>query len=301
MMAASASADTPIPMPPRTTATGPMRSPMRSGRIGTPAAPIAESVRPQFASSPCHAVLTRGERATASRTRRAAAALAAPITRSVTSLVAPSPSRTIRSARRSHSRCSSASNRASVGPDTIGLFLACPLARHRTRSLGLVSPSTSIVLNVAAVTRLRTAWSTRGATAASVVMKASIVAIWGWIMPDPLAIPPTVMDTRPVVSRSATSLGAVSVVRIAAAAAGPPPGDNCAAARAIPPRTRSIGSRAPITPVEATSTSASSRPSARAVSAVIAFASSSPGAPVHAFAHPLLITTARARPRLRRA
>src|SRR3990172_3762080 len=113
-------------------------------------------------------------------------------------------------------------------------------------------------------------------------MKASIVAIWGWIMPDPLAIPPTVMDTRPVVSRSATSLGRVSVVRIAAAAAGPPPGDNCAAARAIPPRTRSIGSRAPITPVEATSTSASSRPSAPAGSAGIAFASSSPPAPPEA-------------------
>ena len=51
-----------------------------------------------------------------------------------------------------------------------------------------------------------------------------------------------------------------------------------------------------MTPVDATSTSSASQPSARAVSAHISRATCIPAGPVQAFAQPLLTTTARAVP-----
>ena len=63
------------------------------------------------------------------------------------------------------------------------------------------------------------------------VTTASIVARLGWIIPAPLAIPPTV---KPSARRRRAVFGPLSVVRIASAAASPPPGESAAAAASTP-------------------------------------------------------------------
>src|SRR2546422_7010625 len=77
-------------------------------------------------------------------------------------------------------------------------------------------------LNERSTDRRTTAWSAAGATTASVAAKQNIVARWGSSMPAPFAIPPSVTGRPSTSSRSAASLGFVSVVRIASAAARPP-------------------------------------------------------------------------------
>ena len=73
---------------------------------------------------------------------------------------------------------------------------SAPLASSITRSLVEHSPSTVIALNVS-LTASRSARCSSGCgTAASVVTNASIVAIIGSIMPEPLAIPP-IATSRP--------------------------------------------------------------------------------------------------------
>ncbi len=117
---------------------------------------------------------------------------------------------------------------------------------------------------------------------------ASIVARFGWIIPEPFVMPPTVKP-----SPCATAVFAcVSVVRIASAASSPPPVESAAAAASTPASTRSIGSGAPITPVESTTTCSGCRSSSDAVRSAVAMASDSPCAPVAAFAIPELTTTA---------
>ena len=96
--------------------------------------------------------------------------------------------------------------------------------------------------------------SMSGEIAASVVMKTSIVAIFGWIMPEPLAMPPIWATLPPSSNSKAASLGTVSVVMMASSASAwffPSP-----AASAGKPF--SMGSSvicSPMTPVEATMTS----------------------------------------------
>ena len=99
-------------------------------------------------------------------------------------------------------------------------------------------------------------------------------------------------------TRPATSLGWVSVVRIARAASAPP------LARERPPRPRRCprapcpwAGRTPMTPVEATTTSAGRAARARPRRAPPSRARrAGPRSPVAAFAQPALTTTARARP-----
>ncbi len=62
-------------------------------------------------------------------------------------------------------------------------------------SFVLVSPSTLVWFHVRWAMGERRAWSVAGATLASVMRIASIVAILGWIMPTPLATPETVTLT----------------------------------------------------------------------------------------------------------
>ena len=59
-------------------------------------------------------------------------------------------------------------------------------------SLVEVSPSTVTQLKVLSVTRDSAACSSGASTGASVVMNASSVAMSGWIIPAPLAVPPIV-------------------------------------------------------------------------------------------------------------
>ncbi len=133
---------------------------------------------------------------------------------------------------------------------------------------------------------------------ASVVTTASMVAMAGWIIPEPLAMPPTVKVRPPTWTRAAASLGRVSVVMIARAARvadeGPASRSSAPTAAAI----RSAGSAEPMRPVEAGSTWASSQPRRAATAATTRCAAAIPAAPVPAFAQPALMTTARALPPL---
>ena len=84
-------------------------------------------------------------------------------------------------------------------------------------SLGEVSPSTVTRLKERSVAWLRVSCRQSGSTAASVVRKASMVPMFGWIMPLPFAVPPTVTVFPSTSTSTAASLVRVSVVRIASA------------------------------------------------------------------------------------
>ena len=124
------------------------------------------------------AVLTSGEFATARATRSASAALAAPVTSMVTSLWAPSPSRTIILASVWQSSVSPPWNHCSIFPPLIST-LERPLERISTVSFVEVSPSTEIRLKEAPTAAVRSFRSSPGRAAASVVTKASMVAMRG--------------------------------------------------------------------------------------------------------------------------
>src|SRR2546426_6025128 len=81
-----------------------------------------------------------------------------------------------------------------------------------------------------------------------------MVAMLGWIIPDPLHIPPTLTPRPPISISFAAVFGTVSVVMIARAASTPWSGLNEAHAAVIPALTASIGRERPITPGGATST-----------------------------------------------
>ena len=137
-----------------------------------------------------------------------------------------------------------------------------------TVSLVEVSPSTEIWLKVAGTTADRAVCSTSGATLASVVKNSSMVAMLGWIMPEPLAIAPRRQGLPPSVNSTAACLGWVSVVMMAVAAARLPagPASSFAAASGMPAAKGSMLMAWPMTPVEAGSTSLSATPSASAAS-----------------------------------
>ncbi|MNC67560.1 hypothetical protein D3C75_1180680 [compost metagenome] len=77
-----------------------------------------------------------------------------------------------------------------------------PVANSRAVSLVEVSPSTVTLLKVVRTCRFSRAFSTGGAMLASVTMKASMVAMSGAIMPEPLAIP-AILTLTPSISHSA--------------------------------------------------------------------------------------------------
>ena len=157
-------------------------------------------------------------------------------------------------------------------------------------SLVEVSPSTLTILKVSCTSEDRAFCSISGAMAQSVVRKTSMVAILGWIIPEPLAIPPRRQATPPTVNSTATSFMRVSVVMIPSAASAewsPRP----AASSGIPLRIGSISRGWPITPVEATTTSSGEICRASAVKALILSAISIPSA-LQVLAFPLLQITA---------
>ena len=88
-------------------------------------------------------------------------------------------------------------------------------------SLVEVSPSTVMRLKERAAASASMRCSAAWLTAASVATKPSMVAMSGWIMPAPLAMPVTVTVLPPRLSRREHALGTVSVVMIAAAAPQP--------------------------------------------------------------------------------
>ncbi len=131
------------------------------------------------------------------------------------------------------------------------------------------------------------------AITASVVTKLSIVAMFGSIIPAPLAMPPMRTGLPPMRHSTAISLGKLSLVMMACAARrlwGPSLAGRAAMAASI----FGMGNCTPMRPVEQTRTSRSLMPSAFAVARHMARAASSPWGPVQAFALPLFAMMARA-------
>ena len=93
--------------------------------------------------------------------------------------------------------------------------------------------------------------------------KPSIVHILGWIIPDPLLIPPRVTVLPSISNVTAISLLIVSVVMIALDAAVPASmlSDKVLLISVTPLTSFSTGSCIPITPVDATATDSKSMPS----------------------------------------
>ena len=115
----------------------------------------------------------------------------APLTEHSSSFVAPSPSPAIIRQSWTFTVFSAHMKLVKSSPSsTISALPARPLARIVTMSLVEVSPSTLIMLKVVWMSPESAFCSIGALTAASVVRKTSMVAILGWIMPLPLAIPP---------------------------------------------------------------------------------------------------------------
>src|SRR5438445_426679 len=217
-------------------------------------------------------------------TSRADASLAAPTTWISTSLDAPSPSSTIARASARATCCTASSNSFHTAPSRPGSTPDAPLASSSAVSFVLVSPSTEMALKLRSPTRRGSGWSVAGSATASVVSTASSVAMSGWIMPAPLAIPPTVTIPPGVSNRTAQCFGRVSVVMMARAAAVPPAAVRWAAAARSPSAIGATGSGTPMTPVERTSAVRGGSPAACSAACAIARAAASPSGPVHALA-----------------
>ena len=178
--------------PPRATGVSPTQTSMREGETSTPDEPTACRIRPGFGSDPNTAVFTRGESATAFAIVRASPSLEAPSTSTSVTVVTPSASRIscdASAAPTSSTASASAAHARSAGPTVPSP--AAPLANSSTVSFVLVQPSTVSAVNRGFSRSCASPARSRGAIAASVVTKASIVARFGLIIPTPFAAPPT--------------------------------------------------------------------------------------------------------------
>ena len=135
-----------------------------------------------------------------------------------------------------------------------------PLDSTTQVSLVEVSPSTVTRLKVLADTSRRAFSSIPWVMAQSVVMKQSMVPMLGWIIPEPLAMAPILTSFPPAVKETAASFFTVSVVMMARAAASEPSVLRAAAAAGIPAWMAAMLMVWPMTPVEQTTKSVSSRP-----------------------------------------
>ena len=147
-----------------------------------------------------------------------------------------------------------------------------------------VQPSTVIVLNDAATASRSAVCKVAASTAASVVQRASMVAMFGASMAAPLAMPPTVNPSP----ETTTSFGTVSVVMMALAASA---ADSARPVRAITigsisGMTWSIGNGMPIRPVWQIRISSAVAPMSPATAVHSRSAASRPGTPVATLALP---------------
>ena len=160
-------------------------------------------------------------------------------------------------------------------------------------SLVEVSPSTVIELNDSSATSCRSSCNRPAGTAASVATNPSIVAMFGWIMPEPLAIPVTVTDLPPTSTFLDAPLDTMSVVMMASAALAQFAARRSAFAAGNPATIRSAGNGSMITPVENGNTSSAEHPMAAATASQTCSPRFRPSSPVPAFALPVLTTMAR--------
>ena len=159
-----------------------------------------------------------------------------------------------------------------------------------------MSPSTVAQLNETSAISRVSAGEHRAAIGASVAMNDSIVAMSGWIIPAPFAMPVTVTGTPSTATRRDAPFGTVSVVMIADTAANQRSGARAACAAGSAATIFATGSGSMMTPVENGSTCCSGQPSIDATAAQVVSAAAIPGAPVPALALPALTTSARMRP-----
>ena len=233
--------------------------------------------------------LTREEPAIVLAIALAAFSSVAPETCTSIRQVAPSPSRAIALAKYWHTAVSIASNVSASAPiSVIAGVRDWPLAKAIRESLVLVSPSTVIWLKLRSAARLNICCHREGETAASQVTKASIVAMLGWIIPEPLAIPPMRTGRSPIVVSKAIDLVTKSVVIMACAAASDPVSEAAAISWGMALRIASMRMRWPITPVEASNTDSAGKLSACPSNIAHSKASSQPWEPVAALACPAL-------------
>ena len=183
--------------------------------------------------------------------------------------------------------------RPPVGPSEITGIAARPVAASISVSEVEVSPSTVMQLKVRAFARASIACSRLRSTAASVKTNASIVAMSGAIMPEPLAKPAIRTGTPSSSTVVAATLAKVSVVMIARAAAAAASAASPSRSAPITATIRSAGSGSPITPVEATKTWPAGMPSAVAVASTVARTAARPAPPVKALALPALARMAK--------
>ena len=183
----------------------------------------APATRPQLASWPAMHVFTNGEFATVRAARSASSGVAAPLTFTVTSLLAPSPSAAIWRARFWHTASSATWNSSKPAFAMSASYVLAERASRMHVSLVDVSPSTVTLLKLLFTAFTSASCARSGVSGKSVVITEIIVAMFGMIMPEPLAIPPTV-NTVPAPGFSdwekvkAHSFGCVSVVMMARAA-----------------------------------------------------------------------------------
>ena len=185
-------------------------------------------------------------------------------------------------------------------PATTGAVPAAPEASTKTVSFVLVSPSTVSWSQVRAAAGRSSPCRAAGSIVASVITIASIVAIRGWIIPTPLAIPLTWTVAVPPPARGkAICVPAIfvreSVVRSPTAAASRLAGSvprPLSISAAIPAVTLSTGRRVPMRPVESVRIRSGWLPRAVASAAATSAWSAIPAAPVAALAQPLVEMTA---------
>ena len=164
-----------------------------------------------------------------------------------------------------------------------------------------MSPSMVTALNVSPTPSLSSACRASAEIAASVKMKDSIVAMSGAIMPAPLAMPLIVTVVLPIFAVAVATLGNVSVVMIACAAAKKSPSLARSARLAITGANFDASSGSPITPVEARKISEVLQPADLAAMSAVSLVATRPLLPVKALALPELTTSARALPDFRLA
>ena len=220
----------------------------------------------------------------------------APVVLQMSSFVAPSPSPAIIMESFLQTAVSASRNVLYASfSSVISSFSASPFAIMASVSFVEVSPSTLIMLNVVSAAALTAFCSIGTEMAQSVVTKHSIVAMFGWIMPEPLEMPPMRTSLSPSVIFTAHSFSMVSVVMMAFAAMLEPFSFSSAANAGAAFSIGAIGKICPITPVDATMTSCGSMPSASPAISHMRHAFFSPSA-LQVLAFPLLQMTACARP-----
>src|SRR3989441_262842 len=255
-------------------------------------------MRPQFGSLPAMAVLTSGEFEIERAMRSASLAVRAPRTSMVTSLLAPSPSLAIIFA---SVWLSSVSPAKKCCPNLFpgrAATPARPLASAITESFVEVSPSTVMRLKETSTAARSIFASNLGGSVTSVVMKQSMVAMRGWIIPAPLVTPARWTAFPSISDRSTQDFGNVSVVMIARGTGGGLWAESFSLGAGSWLKRSSDLRGTPMPPAEATRTCWAGPRSSFAAARAVSSAVRRPTRPVQALALPELTTTARARPPL---